>query len=219
MRGSRTIPTEKIKPSSQVEEVLFRQGDTADIISVILHADEKAPEFTRDFAPYFQSSSIRETLEKIWDFVKKEIRYIKDPQGHERIKSPGKTWADRSGDCKSMSVFIGSLLCNLGIPFVYRFAYYPNPMRPHDKDVNHVYPVAIVNGREYILDAVVDRFNYEEPAEYVIDYDAPCLKKKGIGNTTTTTSVQPGIFLIGGAAVLGLLLGSTLLCSSKSEPE
>jgi hypothetical protein len=102
--------------------------------------------------------------------VKTHLRYQKDRVGHERVKSPGKLWEDREGDCKSYSVFIGSIYRNLGIQYKYRFAHYPNGRL--DRDVNHVFTVAVdQRGREIPTDAVADYFNYEEPYEYAIDYD------------------------------------------------
>lgn len=166
------IAQQTIKPSSQAEEVVFADGDTDDIVTVILHADKLASPFTERFAPYFRGRNVSETTRKIWDFVKTEIRYKRDKSGHERVKSPGKLWADKEGDCKSMSIFIASVLQNLGIPYKFRFAHYPNPGRPFDKDVNHVFVVAIdERGREIPVDTVASRWNYEEPYEHSYDHD------------------------------------------------
>lgn len=159
-----------IKKTSNREETIFESGDTEDIISVILRADSLAPDFTAQFAPYLRGRTTKETAENVWNFVKAHIRYRKDRVGHERVKSPGKLWEDREGDCKSYSVFIASIFKNLGIQYKYRFAHYPNGRL--DRDVNHVFPVAIdQRGREIPTDAVADYFNYEEPYEYAIDYD------------------------------------------------
>jgi hypothetical protein len=69
-------------------------------------------------------------------------------------------------------VFVASILRNLDIPYKYRFAHYPNPSRPADKDVNHVFVVAVDrNGREIPVDTVASRWNYEEPYEYAYDED------------------------------------------------
>lgn len=166
------IAERTIKPSTHTEEVIFSDGDTNDIVSVILHADTLAKEFTERFAPYLRGQNVKDTTKKIWDFVKTNIRYKRDQTGHERVKSPGKLWADKEGDCKSMSVFIASILQNLGIPYKYRFAHYPNAARPFDKDVNHVFVVAIdERGGEIPVDTVADRWNYEEPYEHCFDHE------------------------------------------------
>lgn len=173
-----TIARASIKPSTEREEVMFADGDTDDIVSVILHGDSLAAPFTRDFAPYFRAGSTMATGQKVWDFVKQNIRYKKDKNGHERIKSPGKLWQDKEGDCKSMSLFVASILRNLGIPYKYRFAHYPNPSRPWDKDVNHVFVVALGSaGQEIPIDTVADRFNYEEPYEFAYDHEVNAAKE------------------------------------------
>jgi hypothetical protein len=159
-----------IKKTSNREETIFENGDTEDIISVILRADGMAAHFTEQFAPYLRGQTTKETAENVWNFVKAHIRYRKDRVGHERVKSPGKLWEDGEGDCKSYSVFMGSIYRNLGLAYKYRFAHYPSGRL--DRDVNHVFPVVIdERGREIPTDAVADYFNYEEPYEYAIDYD------------------------------------------------
>ena len=165
------VAQQTIKPSTEAEEVIFADGDTDDIVSVILHADKLAAPFTASFAPYLRGRNAEETTKNVWGFVKNEIKYQRDKNGHERIKSPGKLWADKTGDCKSMSVFVASIFQNLGIPYKYRFAYYPNSSRPFDKDVNHVFVVATANGREIPVDTVASRWNYEEPYEYAYDHE------------------------------------------------
>lgn len=133
-------------------------GNTDDIIDAILSADEYAAEHTRDLADYLKGNTSLETLRNVWFFVRHNIKYRKDRPGHERVKVPAKTWADRYGDCKSMSVFIMGILKNLKIPARYRFvAYEPGP-------VTHVYVVARPDryGRDIILDAVNAKFDHEE---------------------------------------------------------
>jgi len=165
------IADRTIKKSTHQDDVLFQDGDTLDIVSVILHADSLSGEFTERFAPSLRGITDKETTRNVWDFVKTNIRYQRDRTGHERIKSPGKLWADKVGDCKSMSVFVGSIFKNLGIPYLYRFAHYPNPNRPNDKDVNHVFVVATIGGKEIAVDPVANRWNYEEPYEHAFDHE------------------------------------------------
>ncbi|MCB0707434.1 MAG: transglutaminase domain-containing protein [Saprospiraceae bacterium] len=160
-----------IRPTTNRQKTIYRNGDTDDIIDVILQADKLSAEFTQDLAPTLRGSTTEKTLHSVWAFVKENIRYKRDKAGHERIKSPGKLWLDKSGDCKSFSVFIASVLQNLGIPYKYRFGYYPTGSSGYEKDVNHVFVVAYANGREYILDAVLDKFNYQEPFESGFDLD------------------------------------------------
>jgi hypothetical protein len=73
-------------------------------------------------------------------------------------------WWDRRGDCDCFTVFICSVLQNLGIKTLLRITRYK-------KDYfQHIYPVAFVNGKEVIMDAVADWFNYEVPYSEKKDY-------------------------------------------------
>ncbi len=96
-----------------VREVRFDQGDTKDIIQVILYANQFIGPHTKELSRYFKKRNDYQSCRKIWQFVKKNIRYRKDADGFENVKSPAKTWFDKYGDCKSMSLLIGSLLKNL----------------------------------------------------------------------------------------------------------
>lgn len=203
------IAERTIKKTSNQEETLFEDGDTDDIISVILRADSMAAPFTADFAPYLRGRGAKETAENVWNFVKVYIRYQKDKPGHERVKSPAKLWEDRKGDCKSFSVFIGSIFRNLGMSYKYRFAHYPNGRL--DKDVNHVFPVVIdSNGQEIPTDAVADFFNYEEPYEYAIDYDPETGRQATINGSPSV----PKWLKIGAAVLIGFFAFRALSCNN-----
>lgn len=205
------IADRTIKKTSNLEETIFENGDTGDIIAVILRADAQAGPFTAVFAPYLKGRGVKETAENAWAFVKANVRYRKDRPGHERIKSPAKLWADREGDCKSYSVFLGSIFKNLGIQYKYRFAHYPSGRK--DKDVNHVFPVVFAGGKEIPVDAVADYFNYEEPYEYAIDYDP----ETGQQSAVSGLSKIPTWVKVGAAIWFGSMVFNALSCSNSNE--
>lgn len=162
------LATRLISKSSSKTVLLHENGKVPDIIAAILKADAKAAPFTAEFAPHLKGKTRYATLRNIWRFTKDHIRYKEDEPGDERIKSPGATWKDRYGDCKSFSVFIGSLLKNLGIPYFYRVVFYDkrNPSQ------GHIYPVArLQDGTLVIMDAVHSRFDDELPYWKAQDYD------------------------------------------------
>lgn len=168
-------------PPAHREVTWHPDGKTQDIVSAILEADRLNEKQTRDLAPELRGANDMETLRNVWFFVRSNIKYIKDKPGHERIKLPAKTWADRTGDCKSMSVFIAGLLKNLKIRCKYRFtAYTSGP-------VTHVYVVAMLGRQEIILDAVYPRFNEEEPYHHKKDHMTKISMVHGIGRTYTGT--------------------------------
>jgi hypothetical protein len=85
---------------------------------------------------------------------------------------------------------------------------------PSSKDVNHVYCVIFDRaGNEIIIDAVADFPNYEQPADYTIDYapDGQILYKKEeatINGQTTKTDQKGWISLLWVALGLIILLNN-----------
>jgi hypothetical protein len=136
---------------------MFTNARIGDIIETVLHADGKGSYFVENIAESFRRDSDRETLRAVWRWAKENIRYVRDPNGRELVKSPGATWTSKTGDCKSFSVLIGSILNCLGYRYFYRVARYDRK----NPEQGHIYPVAIVNGREIIVDAVHDNFDQE----------------------------------------------------------
>lgn len=146
--AKKTIPAPDYK-----SVVRHKDGDTQDIINTILYADSMLGSYMCSFASAFDKTY--DGLYELWDFTRKSITYLPDEPGHEKVKDPRVTWKDKSGDCKSFSLFIGSVLKCLGISYKYRFASYAG------KDPTHVYVIAKLNGRDVILDSTIDRFDYE----------------------------------------------------------
>jgi len=147
-----------IGKSPGVATVLYQKATVKDIVAAILKADSLSAPFTARFAPMLRAGSDEKTLRNVWELVRHNVRYVRDRDGDEIVKSPGRTWADKTGDCKSMSVLVGSLLNNLGYEYYYRVAFYDkdNPQQ------GHIYPIAVLeDGREIVVDAVNARFDSE----------------------------------------------------------
>jgi len=151
------LATQYINASPNRRQIMYEDGGIPEIIQTIIHADQKSAAFTRRLAPQLVAENDMDTLHNIWRFTRKHIQYRRDKPGYENIKSPGRTWADGVGDCKSFSVFIGSILQNLGFKYRYRVAFY-DPAQPES---GHIYPVVILGGREVIVDAVHTVFDEE----------------------------------------------------------
>jgi hypothetical protein len=167
------IPTENqisnlISPANYKNEIRYENGNTFDIVKEILKADKLAARDTRKIARLFKGQTINETASNIWGFVRNYITYEKDPEGTQRIKSPARLWADRAGDCKSMSLFVASILRNLAIPYKFRFVSYS-----YAKNLTHVYTVALDEPRnqQIIIDTVFNAFNKEQPFTYKKEYN------------------------------------------------
>lgn len=173
------IANRYIDKSPGQRTVFYEDGGVDEIIQVILHADRLSRPATARFAQMLRGKTDERTLYNVWRFVRRNIRYIRDTPGHEVIKSPMRTWQDRFGDCKSHSVFVGSLLKNLGYRYFYRVAFYD---RRHPEQ-GHIYAIAqLPGGREIIVDSVNDAFNDEHgPIWKYYDYETGHGDRVGAG--------------------------------------
>lgn len=140
-----------------------RLEDTLTLIQSII---PETKEDTARLAPALKGKNTIETCRNIWQFVYGHIQYKMDKTGVEQVRRPSRSWADRlSGvDCDCYTVFIGSILLNLGIPFKMRVTKYKG--REH---FQHIYPIVPTVGGYITLDCVTDRFNYEVPFSEKLD--------------------------------------------------
>jgi hypothetical protein len=176
-----TIANQTILSSNHKSVTTYKDGQTYDIIREILDTDKLSSLDTAAFAPYLRGKDLLDTLSNVWHFVKQNIRYKLDPIGYQYVKTPARTWADKYADCKSYSIFIASLLKNLGIPFHYRFTSYIQ-----NGDFTHVYVIVPSNGNEIIVDCVMPRFNAQKPFARKKDYDMTQISRlSGLGQLST----------------------------------
>jgi hypothetical protein len=148
-------------PKALLHDKVIKKGasvkDTVRFIPIVV---KETLYQTKGISQQLKGSTIEDSCRNIWDFVYKHIRYAKDAEGIEQIRAPSRTWHDRftGVDCDCYTVFISSILSNLKILHELRIAKY-------FKDYfQHIYPVVLLpNGKEIIMDCVVDKFNYEEP--------------------------------------------------------
>lgn len=142
-------------------------GDTEDIVARVLIVFHQSKNQLKKFAPELKGETIKETCNNIWNWVKENIKYRKDPPGVQWIKTPARLASDGSGDCKSYSVFIASCLYNLGIKGTFRFVSYDKT----DPTPTHVYVVVKSRGEEIIIDDVMPAFNREKAYASKFDYN------------------------------------------------
>lgn len=162
-------------------------GTTQDIINALLDTIPGVSRQTRGFSRQFTKD--RAGLKNLWYWVRTEIHYNEDPLGVQWIREPARLWQDREGDCKSMTLFIVSVLENMGIQYKVRFS---NTETPGGKQVNHVYPIAILpGGREVIVDAVYPAFDAEKSFYYAKDYNmAEIYRLSGIGQVNPEETAE-----------------------------
>lgn len=182
----RCNPTDIIKSSNLKERIRFKDGDTVDIIQVIMDMDAVSDDYVdAEAAQCLIGADDYDTLRNVWKFVKKNVTYKADSRGKEVVKSPAALFAIGRGDCKSFSISEAALLRALGFKGIrYRFTAYDNA-----RDVTHVYVVCKLRGKDVILDAVHSRF--DEEVRYSWKKDIAAHRSiSGIGATNTAPSGQ-----------------------------
>jgi len=155
-------------------------GINSDIIKTINGNFNKAVEETKKIAPQFLGANYLDTCKNIWDFLKTNITYKKDPTGFQLIKLPRRFLAEASGDCKSYSLFTAAVLKNLypKDEIFLRYASYNNINIP-----THVYTIIKIKDKKIIVDAVYNKFNKEKEYKYKRDYKMKIYTLSGITDT------------------------------------
>ncbi|XRE42356.1 hypothetical protein ACIVBQ_000560 [Tenacibaculum discolor] len=109
----------------------------------------KHSSYTKELATVLKQKTVEATVQSIYNFTYNHIQYQAD--GYDQnLKSPSCVWSTRfeGVDCKSYSVFISTILLNLGIKHFFRKVKQPgSPER-----WSHVYVVINYNNKEYIID-------------------------------------------------------------------
>lgn len=76
--------------------------------------------------------------EAIFNWVKSNIRYVRDPNGVEMIQAPWVTLKKGAGDCDDLSTLINSLLASIGMQTGYE-TIRSDPANPDE--FSHVYSI------------------------------------------------------------------------------
>ena len=107
---------------------------------------------TKKIAKKLKQNSLPKTVKSIHNFLYDHIQYSADSE-RQNLRSPNRSWIERKEgiDCKSYSIFAGSILSNLNIPFKFRKITQPsNPQR-----WSHVFIIVPHQGKELIIDATI----------------------------------------------------------------
>lgn len=142
-----------------------RNGNTEAIIKEMLLTDARAYQQTKNFAQVLVGPNIEATLLNCWNFTKHNIHYQVDELGVQLIKDPAAVWHTRTCDCKGYSLFIRSILKNLGIVSQFKFANYVL-----GGEFTHVYVIVPKkNGTYTTIDGCMPAFNVEkETVKYLL---------------------------------------------------
>lgn len=156
------IDTSSIPQPYGIEKVFYQDGDTDDIVKVILKTDRKNDTRFCKFAKQFEG---KDGLYRLWHFVRNEIKYKMDDWGRQDIKTPAALWDIGEGDCKSKTLFVNQVLRCLGYEYKIRFTSYQNGKVP-----THVYTVVCLKNGELPIDTVYNEFGSEKSFHKKWDY-------------------------------------------------
>lgn len=173
-----------IKPPRQTVNLRMRKYKTRNIIDLVNEVLKSDADDTEVFARRF--SSDKAGMRAIFDFVDHNFIYQEDPESNQWVQTPSYLWSTKQGDCKSYTVFISSVLQNMGIKHIVRYVSYGG------SNVTHVYPVALIGGKEVVMDVVYKKqkgapFGSEKKYTFKKDFIVEGLYKLG---TTGTADIH-----------------------------
>jgi hypothetical protein len=153
------------------QKIFVVSGYNDSVVDCVIDTYEQFKNQTSQLVDDIRAEDYETQCKSVFGYLLDNVVYREDPDGVQFVKTPARLILDGVGDCKSMSIFIGSCLHCLGIPFVFRFVGF-SPRKIY----NHVYIVANPGTeKEIILDAV-ERID----GEPVFDYARQFTVKKDI---------------------------------------
>lgn len=139
----------------------------------------------RDFARQFARPSVEESLELLFAFQRRYIRYREDGALFQNLKEPARILSDRFGDCKSYTILTVSVLMALGIDSRVRFVSYDGAQ------FTHVYATALTPTGWVAVDPCLPRLGQERPFAFKKDFPMRIAKISGPPSTVGSTPYSP----------------------------
>lgn len=134
---------------------------TGDITRQIVKGIRESLPQARSTKDKFKGRTAVETLNKLWRYLKFYYYYEAEPVERQTVKTLARIYADKNkgNDCKHFTTFITTYCLQHNIPVMLRLVSF----RSNDRTPTHIYPVAIVNGKEIPVDAVINKFGVNPP--------------------------------------------------------
>lgn len=104
------------------ERIITNNQKASDIVEACLHAVKASSIEASKLAPILEKSNVFDTCENIYKFIKLNIRYEKEPNTRQTVKTLKRVLhpAEGFGDCKHYSIIAGALCKALGYPVYFR---------------------------------------------------------------------------------------------------
>ncbi len=172
------------------KKLVLKNGSVKDTVREMYKMVESDYLLLSKLAPKLKGANVYQTSKNTFDFIYKYIKY--NLEEGEQLRNPATTYhlgqrlarefyrkngfysPDYSADCDDISIFVASLLKNLGINFAFRIAAYGG-------NFSHVYVIAFdETGKPIIIDPVFYEFNAEKKYSRQITYDKNMKTLNGI---------------------------------------
>ena len=164
----------KLTPFSNQRRLLVNEQQVKDIVTAMLAAHKKYANEYDKISENFYSGNAIQTAKKIFEFLKKNIKYTVDSEASQKIMSPSAIISVGRNDCKNYALFIVGILDSLRRKgyfknkVFYRFASY----KLLDEIPHHTFAVVIDDqGNEIFVDPVLSSFNERKTYFHKIDKD------------------------------------------------
>lgn len=157
------------------------QALNSDIIKALNSSFKDAVKQTKKIAHRFEGSLPAQTCVNIWEFLRNDIQYKKDPEGLQLIRQPRAFLEAKTGDCKSFSLFAAAVLKNIypNAKVFLRYAAYGSLNIP-----THVYCVVQTGNKKIICDGVYKYVGKEKKYTYKQDYEMKVYTLSGLETET-----------------------------------
>ena len=162
----------KLTAFSNQRRLLVNEQQVKDIVTAMLEAHKTyASEYDKISENFYAGGAVQ-TAKKLFQFLKKNIRYTVDSEASQKIMSPSAIISIGRNDCKNYALFIVGVLDSLkrkgffNNKVFYRFASY----KLLDEIPHHTFAVVIDNqGNEIYVDPVLSTFNERKTYFHKID--------------------------------------------------
>jgi len=159
-------------PIQGTKKRIVENQRATDIIRLMLVSEQESQKYFPALRKYFLCSDQLDNAHKIFDYSQNHLIYDREPPENQNVKTVARVLHDKYNDCKGYSTFILCALRACGIPARFRFASY----NFWDKTPTHVYVIAKIDGKDYVMDGVIKRFDEEAAYKHFSDVQLKPLK-------------------------------------------
>lgn len=158
-----------VKPARKIQRLRKKKYNTGDIVSLVQEVIKTDSDDTEGLARQFPTT--KNGLMKLFNHAANRFIYTEDPEKNQWVQAPSYLYhISKEGDCKSFTVFLISVIRNMGLKSIVRYVSYGS------KDYRHVYPIAILpTGEQVVMDLA-----YYKQEGGAFGTEKPFFKKKDI---------------------------------------